>query len=56
MVDWTGGVTLNVLSNDTHLPLGLCGSPEALFAAMYIIPEQINHYHTVFMRVFIPSV
>ena len=40
-VDWTGGLdwwtdTKN-LSNDTHLPVGLCGSPAALFLATYMV-------------------
>ena len=36
-MDWTGGRTLN------------CGSPAALFLAVYIymVPEQITHYRTV---------
>ena len=58
-MDWTGGLTLKIifmLSNDTHSPVGLCGSPAALFLATYMVPEQITHYHTVFMRVFVPSV
>ena len=34
LVDWTGGLMLKIifmLSNDTHSPLELCGSPAALF-------------------------
>ena len=59
LVDWTGGLTLKIifmLSNDTHSPVELCGSPAALFLATYMVPEQIPRYRTVFMRVFVPSV
>ena len=58
-MDWTGGLTLKIiimLSNDTHSPVRLCGSPATLFLATHMVPEQMTHYHTVFMRVFVPSV
>ena len=38
LVDWTGGLMLKIifmLSNDTHSPLELCGSPAALFLAIH---------------------
>ena len=63
LVDWTGGLdwwidTKNhyLLSNDTHSPVRLCGSPAALFLATHMVPEKITHYRTVFMRVFVPRV
>ena len=59
LVNWTGGLTLKIIimfSNDTHSPMRLCGSNAALFLATHMVPEQITHYHTVFMRVFVPSV
>ena len=46
-MDGTGGLTLKIifmLSNDTHSPVGLCGSPAALFLATYMVPEQITHH------------
>ena len=46
LVDWTGGLTLKIifmLSDDTHSPVELCGSPAALFLATYMVPEQITH-------------
>ena len=46
-LDWTGGLDwwtdIFMLSNDTHLPVELCGSPAALFLATYMVPEQITH-------------
>ena len=60
LVGWTSGLTLYInyfmVSNDTHSPVELCGSPAALFLAAYMVPEQITHCCTVFMRVFVPSV
>ena len=62
-MDWTGALDWYtdikfMLSNDTHSLVGLCGSSPALFLAtyQYMVPEQITHYRTVFMRVFVPSV
>ena len=52
LVDWTDGLTLKIifiLSNGTHL----C---DCVFLATHMAPEQINHYPTVFMRVFVPSI
>ena len=46
-MDWTGELTIKIifmLSNDTHSPVVLCGSPAALFLATYMVPVQINHY------------
>ena len=40
LVDWTGGLTLKIIfmfSNNTHSPVGLCGSPAALFLATYMV-------------------
>ena len=39
----TGGLTIFMLSNDTHSPVGLCGGSAALFLVIYTVPEQITN-------------